>query len=104
MINVNVLYPNKDGAKFDMSYYLSTHIPLVKRLMGGALKGVVVEQGLGGGAPGTKPEFSVLCTLRFDSVEAFQTAFGPHASTIQNDIPNYSNVAPVIQISDVKLA
>jgi uncharacterized protein (TIGR02118 family) len=104
MITVNVLYPNKDGAKFDMNYYLSTHIPLVKRLLGSALKGTVVEQGLGGGAPGTKAEFSVLCHLRFDSVEAFQTAFGPHAPAIQNDIANYTNVQPVIQVSDVKLS
>jgi uncharacterized protein (TIGR02118 family) len=104
MITVNVLYPNKDGAKFDMNYYLSTHIPLVKRLLGSALKGTVVEQGLGGGAPNTKAEFSVLCHLRFDSVEAFQTAFGPHASAIQNDIANYSSVQPVIQVSDVKLS
>jgi uncharacterized protein (TIGR02118 family) len=104
MITVNVLYPNKDGAKFDMNYYLSTHIPLVKRLLGSALKGTVVEQGLGGGAPGTKADFSVLCHLRFDSVEAFQTAFGPHAAAIQNDISNYTNVPPVIQISDVKMA
>jgi uncharacterized protein (TIGR02118 family) len=104
MITVNVLYPNQDGAKFDMNYYLSSHIPLVQRLMGSALKGVVVEQGLGGAGPGTKAEFSVLCHLRFDSVEAFQAAFGPHAGTIQNDISNYSSVQPVIQISDVKLA
>jgi uncharacterized protein (TIGR02118 family) len=104
MITVNVLYPNKDGAKFDMSYYLSTHIPMVKRLLGSALKGTVVEQGLGGGAPGTKADFSVLCHLRFDSVEAFQTAFGPHASAIQNDVANYSSVPPIIQVSDVKLS
>ncbi len=103
MITVNVLYPNQDGAKFDMNYYLSSHIPMVKRLMGSALKGVVVEQGVGGGAPGTKAEYSTLCHLRFDSVEAFQAAFGPHASNIQNDIANYSSVAPVIQISDVKV-
>jgi len=103
MITVNVLYPNKDGAKFDMSYYLSTHIPMVQKLLGSALKGTVVEQGLGGGAPGTKAEFAVLCHLRFDSVEAFQAAFGPHASAIQNDIANYSSEAPIIQISDVKL-
>jgi uncharacterized protein (TIGR02118 family) len=102
MITVNVLYPNQDGAKFDMNYYLSSHIPMVKRVLGGALKGCVVEQGLGGGAPGSKAEFSTLCHLRFDSVEAFQKAFSPHAADIQNDIANYTNVQPIIQISDVK--
>ena len=104
MITVNVLYPNKDGAKFDMNYYLTSHIPMVKRVLGSALKGCVVEQGLGGGAPGTKADFSVLCHLRFDSVESFQTAFGPHAAQIQNDIAKYSSEGPIIQISDVKLA
>jgi len=103
MINVNVIYPNKDGAKFDMNYYLTSHIPMVKRVLGSALKGVVVEQGLGGGAPGEKAAFSVLCHLRFDSVESFQTAFGPVASQIQNDVANYSSEAPTIQLSEVKL-
>jgi uncharacterized protein (TIGR02118 family) len=103
MITVNVLYPNKDGATFDMNYYLTSHIPMVKRVLGSALKGVVVEQGLGGGAPGTKAEYSTLCHLRFDSVEAFEAAFGPHAAAIQKDIANYSSVPPVIQISDVKV-
>jgi uncharacterized protein (TIGR02118 family) len=102
MINVNVLYPNKDGAKFDMGYYLGSHIPMVKRALGSALKGCVVEQGLGGAAPGTKAEFSTMCHLRFDSVEAFQKAFGPHAAEIQNDIKNYSSEPPIIQISEVK--
>jgi len=103
MITVNVLYPNKDGTKFDMNYYLTTHIPMIKRVLGSALKGCVVEQGLGGGAPGTKADFSVLCHLRFDSVESFQTAFGPHATEVQNDVSNYSSVLPIIQISDIKL-
>lgn len=103
MITVNVLYPNKDGAKFDMNYYLTSHIPMVKRVLGSALKGVVVEQGLGGGAPGSKAEYSTLCHLRFDSVEAFQTAFGPHAGDIAKDVSNYSSVQPVIQISDIKV-
>jgi uncharacterized protein (TIGR02118 family) len=104
MITVNVLYPNQDGAKFDMNYYLSSHIPMVKRVLGSALKGCVVEEGLGGAAPGTKADFSVLCHLRFDSVESFQTAFGPHAAQIQNDVGNYASVTPIIQLSDVKLS
>ena len=104
MITVNVLYPNKDGAKFDMNYYLTSHIPMVKRVLGGALKGCVVEQGLGGAAPGTKADFSVLCHLRFESVEAFEAAFGPVASQVQNDVANYSSVAPIIQLSEVKMS
>ncbi len=105
MITVTVLYPNTDGAKFDMSYYLGKHIPMVKRLLGGALKETVVEQGVGGGAPGSKAAYSVICQLRFDSVEAFQTAFGPHAATVEADVRNYSSGAePVIQISEVKLS
>ena len=103
MINVNVIYPNKDGAKFDMNYYLTSHIPMVKRVLGSALKGVVVEQGLGGPVPGTKAEFAVLCHLKFDSVEAYAAAFGPNAAQIQNDVKNYSSEAPFVQVSDIKL-
>lgn len=104
MITVSVLYPNQEGAKFDMSYYLGKHIPMVKKLLGSALKGVVVEEGIGGGAPGTKAAYAVLCHLRFDSVEAFQAAFGPHAATVQADVHNYASGEPVIQLSEVKLS
>jgi len=41
--------------------------------------------------------------LYFDSVDAFQTAFGPPSAEILADIPNYTNTQPVLQISDVKL-
>jgi uncharacterized protein (TIGR02118 family) len=103
MITVSVLYPNESGSKFDMGYYLKSHIPMVQKKLGSALKGVVVEQGLGGGAPGTKAAYSTICHLRFDSVEAFQGAFGPHAAAIQDDIKNYASVPPIIQISEVKV-
>ena len=42
--------------------------------------------------------------LYFDSVDAFQAAFGPHADAIIGDIPNYTNVQPIIQINEVKIA
>jgi uncharacterized protein (TIGR02118 family) len=41
--------------------------------------------------------------LYFETVDAFQTAFGPHTEAIMGDIPNYTNVQPVIQISEVKI-
>jgi len=64
---------------------------------------VAVEQGLAGATPGSPAPFMAMGHLYFDSVEAFQTAFAPHADAIMGDIPNYTNAEPVIQVSEVKL-
>ncbi len=103
MIKISVLYPNNEGAKFDMAYYCQTHMPLVKRLLGAAVKDMAVDQGIGGFGPGTSAPYIAVGHLFFDSVEAFQTAFEPHAQAIMGDIPNYTNLQPTIQVSEVKL-
>ncbi|EIT68261.1 MULTISPECIES: EthD family reductase [Hydrocarboniphaga] len=103
MIKVNVLYPGGKDTKFDATYYFEKHLPLVQRKVGAALRKVDGELGLSGGAPGSEPPFVALCHLYFDSVESFQTHFGPHAPEIMADIPNYTNVQPILQISEVKL-
>jgi uncharacterized protein (TIGR02118 family) len=103
MIKVGVFYPNMPGAKFDMKYYLEQHCPMVVQKMGSALKMMEVEQGLSGGAPGAPITYHVICQLTFDSAEAFQAALAPHADTIMADIPKYTNLQPVIQISEVKI-
>jgi len=100
MITVSVLYPNSDGVKFDMDYYLNKHMALLSQRVGSALKGYVVDKGVTGGAPGSKPTYYVMLHLKFESADAFGKAFGPHAAEIMADIPNYTNVQPVIQISD----
>lgn len=103
MIKVTVVYPNSSGSHFDIRYYCDTHIPLVERLLGPALKGVAVEHGIAGAAPGSPAPFLAIGQLQFDSVGAFQSAFGPHSQEIMGDVPNYTNIQPVIQISEVKL-
>jgi len=103
VIKVSVLYPGGDGITFDMDYYLDRHIPMVLAKLGTACKSAAVEQGLSGVTPDSPPAFSAMGHLYFDSVEAFQAAFGPHASEIVADIPNYTNVQPTIQVSEVKL-
>jgi len=104
MIKVSVLYPNEEGKKFDMDYYLNKHLPMVEDKLGSALKNVSAEQGLGGAEPGSAATYIAMGHMLFDSVEAFQNAFGPHVETIMADIPNYTDTQPVIQISEVKMA
>ena len=103
MIKVSVLYPGGETTKFDMDYYCKSHMPMVQQKLGAACKSMAVEQGLAGGAPGAPPTYAAMGHLYFDSVAAFQTAFGPHAAAIMADIKNYTNVQPVIQISEVKM-
>ena len=64
---------------------------------------MTVDHGLAGGQPGTEAAYRVIATLLFDSVEAFQNAFIPHAAEIQGDIPRFTNIAPTVQISEVKM-
>jgi uncharacterized protein (TIGR02118 family) len=101
MIKVSVMYPNTPGARFDHAYYKDKHMPLVKRLMGDSCKYYTVDKGMNGGAPDTAPTYVGMCHIFSESAEAFQAGFGPHAKEILADIANYTDLAPVMQMSEV---
>jgi uncharacterized protein (TIGR02118 family) len=101
MIKVSVMYPNTPGNRFDHVYYRDKHMPLVKARMGETCKYYTVDKGLAGGAPGVPATYVGMCHIFCDSVETFQKGFGPHAQEIMADIPNYTDLTPVIQISEV---
>ena len=101
MIKVIVSYPNQAGARFDLDYYLTKHIPLVAEKLAGSLKGWSAEQGIGAGAPGAAPEFMIQATLTLESVEAFQAAMATSGPAIMADIPNYTDIQPHIQVNKI---
>lgn len=101
MIKVSVLYPGSGGNRFDFAYYCDKHMPMVKDKLGDACKGIAVERGMSGEMPGSPPPYVAMAHLFFESVESFQGAFGPHAEAIMRDVPNYTDIAPVLQVSDV---
>ncbi len=101
MIKVSVMYTNKPGARFDHTYYRDKHMPLVKARMGDSCKFYTVDKGLAGGQPGQPATYIAMCHIFCDSVEAFQTGFGPHVQEIMADIPNYTDQSPIVQISEV---
>jgi uncharacterized protein (TIGR02118 family) len=101
MIKVSVMYPNTPGARFDHDYYRDTHMPLLQARMGAHCLRYTIDKGLAGGAPGAPPIYVGMCHVYCDSVESFQAGFGPHAQEILGDIANYTDLQPVIQISEV---
>ena len=101
MIKVTILYPNGDGKKFDMDYYSTTHMPMIASLLGDSLKKFEIDKGIAGRTPDDPIPYLAIGYLYFDRLSAFQNSFRPHAEKIVNDVPNYTNIQPVLQISEV---
>ena len=103
MIKLSVLYPHVDGCHFDMQYYCDEHMPMVQKILGSACTGVAVEEGLGGIEAGSPPSYLAMGHLYFDSLEVCRVSFGANVSTFMDDVPNYTDIKPVIQLSEVKI-
>jgi uncharacterized protein (TIGR02118 family) len=101
MIKVSVLYPNGEGKIFDMEHYIKSHIPLVSKTLGEALISASYDKGIAGGEPGSPAPFAAIANLFFNSMEEFGKAFKIAAPILMADIPNFTNIEPVIQINEV---
>ena len=75
-------------------------MPMVMELLGETMTGYSIHKGLSG-RPGEPPTYMAIGYLHFPSVEAYGKVFGPNAKQILEDIPNYTNVEPTVQISQV---
>jgi uncharacterized protein (TIGR02118 family) len=101
MIKVTILYPNGEGSSFDMDYYANKHMPMVADLLGDSLKLMAIDKGLAGRTPEEPIPYLAIGYLYFDKLSAYENSFGPNAEKIVGDIPNYTNIQPVVQISEV---
>jgi uncharacterized protein (TIGR02118 family) len=100
MILVSVMYPGGPNATFDEAYYLGTHIPLVKeRWTSMGLEEVRLVKGRNT-PDGSPPLYPVMALLTFRSLQDFQSASGAHGAEIFADIPKFTNVQPILQISE----
>lgn len=101
MIKVTVMYPYTEGGRFDHAYYRDRHMPMVKARLGNACTYYTVEKGLSGRTPGSPPAFEAMCAFICDSAEAYLAASNTHSAEIRRDIANYTDIAPVVQFSEV---
>ena len=101
-IKLSVMYPSGEGKHFDMDYYATDHVEMVTGLLGDAVIGATVEKGLTG-VGGSRPPFEAMGNLYFESVESYERSFGAHAEEILSDIPNFTNISPLVQLSVVQI-
>jgi uncharacterized protein (TIGR02118 family) len=93
MIRLSVLYPKTDGATFDHDYYRDSHVPLALEKWG--LDGAEIDKGIDG-------PYEAAVHFTFESMDAMGAALGGEGTAeVQADVPNYTTITPVMQISEI---
>lgn len=103
MFCVSVLYPANPSSNFNLSYYLDSHIPLVRKLLTPhGMQRVEVGRGVGALVPGAPTSFHAIAGLYFATMDELEKGLAAAAPQLGADIPNYYSAGePVIQINEV---
>ena len=93
MIRLSVFYPMTEGASFDHDYYRNSHVPLAMATWG--VSNAEIDKGVDG-------PYEAAVHFTFESMEALGAVMAnPETAKVQADLPNYTTIAPVLQISEI---
>ncbi|MDE1177387.1 MAG: EthD family reductase [Edaphobacter sp.] len=97
MVTLSVLYPKTSASRFDHDYYRDTHTPLVKSRL--APESITILRGLStpDGPPVT---YELMALISFTTLAHLQSALATHGPEVIGDIPNFTDVQPIIQINE----
>lgn len=102
MFKVTILYPNGEDKTFDMDYYEKKHMPMVAGFIGNNLQFYEIDKGIAGRTANDKVPFVAIGYFYILDVAAYNNAIAQNREAIIGDIKNYTNIQPIIQISEIK--
>ena len=102
MIKVSILYPNDEGKSFDMDYYEKSHMPMMAGFLGKNLKFYEIDKGIAGRTPSDKIPFVTIGYFYCYNLAEYNEAIAKNRTAIVNDILKYTNIQPIVQISEIK--
>ncbi|KAA2240266.1 EthD family reductase [Chitinophaga agrisoli] len=101
LIKISIMYPYTEGKTFNMEYYETNHMPMVAGFLGSNLVRYTIEKGLSSGIPNQPLPYMAIGTFYVKSLSEYQAAIAPNKDAIRADFANYTNVMPVILVSEV---
>ncbi|HKI98688.1 MAG TPA: EthD family reductase [bacterium] len=104
MIRVSVMYPYRDGARFDVAYYAKQHMDMTREAFANhGLVDIRVDKGFVGPKPKSPPIYVCIGTLTFETMDNYKEAFREHGERLFADIPNFTDITPVVQVNEAVL-
>lgn len=102
MLKVAILYPGGPDKTFDMDYYEKKHMPMVAGFLGKNLKFYEIDKGISGRTPADKAPFVAIGYFYINDAAEYSKAIAQNRDAVINDFKNYTNIQPVVQISEIK--
>jgi len=101
MLCITAVYPNDPGSRFDAGYYRASHAPLATALL--TPHGLIAIRTTIGiaGLDGSPSPYWAVSELHFPSRGDFDAAIAANGDALFADIPNYTNVTPILQVSEL---
>jgi len=98
MVRVSFLYFKEKNSRFDVNFYINNHMELVKKHLTpcGLLK-IEVDVSL---LEDENP-LHAIGYLYFSTKDEFIDGFSREGKRLKKNIPNYTNIDPKIQISEI---
>jgi uncharacterized protein (TIGR02118 family) len=101
LIKVSIMYPYAEGKTFNMEYYETKHMPMVAKFLGSNLIKYTIDKGVASGIPNTPLSYMAIGSFYVKDLAAYNSAIAPNIAAIRSDFANYTNVAPIILVSEV---
>jgi len=102
MFKVAILYPNGEDKTFDMDYYEKKHMPMIAGFLGKNLKFYEIDKGIAGRTPNDKVPFVAIGYFYIHDVAEYNKAIAQNRDAVISDFKNYTNIQPVVQVSEIK--
>ena len=102
MFKVEILYPNGEDKTFDMDYYEKKHMPMVAGLLGKNLSFYEINRGIAGRTPNDRVPFVAIGYFYVKDVAEYNKAIAQNRDAVVSDFKNYTNIQPILQISEIK--
>lgn len=101
MVKLTVMYPYREGCRFDMDYYTNHHITIHKKDPN--VLAIIIEQGSDAFRNGATPGMVCVAHFFYESIGKLNESRTPEKGRRQlADLINFTDITPVDQISEIE--
>jgi uncharacterized protein (TIGR02118 family) len=101
LLLITAVYPERAGSRFDFDDYFGRHLRFARGLLETyGLLAIRVTRGVAA-MDGGPPPFCVIAEMHFRDADGFKRAMAAHGGELLADAQRYTDIEPVLQISEL---